>query len=64
MMWDSYERGAGGQVVGMGPLGVEHVGELGFVCRLIVLDAVAYRQSQGKLSKAAEMLPIPKSLVT
>ena len=60
MMWDAYERGAGGQVVGMGPLGVEHVGELGFVCRLIVLDAVAYRQSQGKLSKASEMLPIPK----
>ncbi|HKQ25993.1 MAG TPA: cyclase family protein [Burkholderiales bacterium] len=58
--WDSYERGAGGRVVGMGPLGVEHVGELGFVCRLVVLDAVAYRKSQGKLSASAEMLPIPK----
>lgn len=58
--WDSYERGAGGRVVGMGPLGVEHVGENGFVCRLVVLDAVAYRKSQGKLSAAAEMLPIPK----
>ena len=58
--WDSYERGAGGRVVGMGPLGVEHVGELGFVCRLVVLDAVAYRKSQGTLSASAEMLPIPK----
>lgn len=58
--WESYERGAGGRVVGMGPLGVEHVGENGFVCRLVVLDAVAYRKSQGKLSAAAEMLPIPK----
>ena len=46
--WDSYERGAGGRVMGMGPLGVEHVGELGFVCRLVVLDAVAYRKSQGQ----------------
>ena len=44
----------------MGPLGVEHVGELGFVCRLVVLDAVAYRKSQGTLSASAEMLPIPK----
>jgi kynurenine formamidase len=59
--WESYERGAGGRVVGMGPLGVEHVGENGFVCRLVVLDAVAYRKSQGKLSASAEMLPIPKS---
>ncbi len=58
--WEAYERGAGGQVMGMGPLGVEHVGELGFVCRLVVLDAVAYRQSQGSLSKSMEMLPIPK----
>lgn len=57
--WDNYERGAGGRVMGMGPMGVEHVGELGFVCRLVVLDAVAYRKSQGKLSAAAEMLPIP-----
>jgi kynurenine formamidase len=58
--WDAYERGAGGQVMGMGPLGVEHVGENGFVCRLVVLDAVSYRKSQGKLSASAEMLPIPK----
>ena len=59
--WDSYERGAGGRVVGMGPLGVEHVGELGFVCRLVVLDAVAYKKSKGTISSSAEMLPIPKS---
>ncbi|MCW5619496.1 MAG: cyclase family protein [Burkholderiales bacterium] len=59
--WDAYERGAGGQVLGMGPLGVEHVGELGFVCRLVVLDAVAYRKSQGKIPQNAEMLPIPNS---
>ena len=58
--WDAYERGAGGRVVGMGPLGVEHVGENGFVCRLVVLDAVAYRKSQGRLAASAEMLPIPK----
>ena len=58
--WDAYERGAGGRVFGMGPLGVEHVGELGFVCRLVVLDAVAYRKSQGKIPASAEMLPIPK----
>lgn len=56
---DAYERGAGGQAVGMGPLGVEHVGELGFVCRLVVVDAVALRKSQGKLPASAEMLPIP-----
>jgi len=61
LTWDAYERGAGGRVVGMGPLGVENVAELGFVCRLVVLDAVAYRKQQGKLSAAAEMLPIPDS---
>ena len=59
--WDSYERGAGGRVLGMGPLGVEHVGELGFVCRLVVLDAVAYKKSKGLIPANAEMLPIPKS---
>jgi kynurenine formamidase len=59
--WEAYERGAGGRVVGMGPLGVENVGELGFVCRLVVLDAVAYRKTQGKIPASAEMLPIPKA---
>ena len=58
--WDAYEHGAGGRVVGMGPLGVEHVGELGFVCRLVVLDAVAYKKSKGTIPATAEMLPIPK----
>jgi kynurenine formamidase len=58
--WDSYERGAGGRVVGMGPLGVEHVGENGFVCRLVVVDAVAYKKSKGLIPANAEMLPIPK----
>ncbi len=51
----------GGRVLGMGPNGVENVGELGFVCRLVVLDAVAYRKSQGKIPADAEMLPIPKA---
>jgi kynurenine formamidase len=36
---------------GMGPLGVEHVAEKGFVCRGVLLDAVALRGGQ---------LPIPK----
>lgn len=58
---DGYERGAGGQVMGMGALGVEHVGELGYVCRLVVLDAVAYKKKIGQISASAEMLPIPKS---
>ncbi|MEZ5660178.1 MAG: cyclase family protein [Burkholderiaceae bacterium] len=35
---------------GMGPLGVEHVGQKGFVCRGVLLDAVAHRGGQ---------LPIP-----
>lgn len=59
VIWDVYERGAGGRVLGMGPNGVEHPAEFGFVCRLVVLDAVAYRKSQGKIPAAAEMLPIP-----
>jgi hypothetical protein len=57
---ESYERGGGGRAVGMGPNGVEYVGELGFVCRLVVLDAVAFRKSQGRIPASAEMLPIPK----
>ena len=46
--------------MGMGPMGVEHVGEIGFVCRLVVLDAVAYKKSKGQIPASAEMLPIPK----
>jgi len=57
--WDAYERGAGARVLGMGPLGVEHPAELGFVCRLVVLDAVAYKKSKGQIPAGAEMLPIP-----
>jgi kynurenine formamidase len=37
---------------GMGPLGVEHVGRLGYVCRGVLLDAVALR--------GGKALPIPK----
>jgi kynurenine formamidase len=58
--WEAYERGAGGRVFGMGPLGVEHVGENGFVCRLVVADALAYKKSKGAVPANAEMLPIPK----
>lgn len=58
--WDSYERGDGGRVLGMGPLGVEHVAENGFVCRLVVLDAVALRKSQNRLAAGEEMLPVPQ----
>jgi len=36
---------------GMGPLGVEHVAQKGFVCRGVLLDAVALR---------SDKLPIPK----
>ncbi|HTT37741.1 MAG TPA: cyclase family protein [Burkholderiales bacterium] len=57
--WDIYERGAGGRVMGMGPQGVEFSAELGFVCRLVVLDAVAYKKSKGLIPASAEMLPIP-----
>ncbi|MEJ2257002.1 MAG: cyclase family protein [Woeseiaceae bacterium] len=35
---------------GLGPLGVEHVAQVGFVCRGVLLDAVAYRGGR---------LPIP-----
>jgi kynurenine formamidase len=38
---------------GMGPLGVEHVAKKGFVCRGVLLDAVALRGGQ---------LPIPKQV--
>jgi len=49
---ESYERGPAGRAEGMGPNGVEYVGEVGFICRGIVLDAAAYR--------GVERLPIPK----
>ena len=37
---------------GLGPLGVEHVAEVGFVCRGVLLDAVAYRGGR---------LPVPST---
>ena len=49
---ESYERGPAGRAEGMGPNGVEYVGEVGFICRGIVLDAAGYR--------GVERLPIPK----
>jgi kynurenine formamidase len=48
----TYERGGGGRVVGMGDLGVEWVAEKGYVCRGVLLDAPAYR--------GVKRLPIPK----
>lgn len=38
---------------GLGPLGVEHVAEIGFVCRGVLLDAVALRGGQ---------LPVPQGM--
>ncbi len=49
---ESYERGPGGRVLGMGVLGVEHVAEKAYVCRGVLLDAAAYR--------GVKRLPIPK----
>ena len=51
MAHETYERGAGTRVVGMGDLGVEHVAAKGFVCRGILLDAAAFR--------GVKALPIP-----
>jgi kynurenine formamidase len=50
---ETYEHGAGGRIIGMGGLGVEHVAEKGFVCRGVLLDAAAY--------KGMNPLPIPTS---
>jgi kynurenine formamidase len=49
---NAYQRGAGGRVVGLGDLGVEHVAEKGFVCRGVLLDAPAYR--------GLNRLPVPR----
>ena len=56
---NGYERGAGGRVVGLGDAGVENIAQTGFVCRLVVLDAAAYKKKIGQISASAEMLPIP-----
>jgi kynurenine formamidase len=53
MASETYQRGAGGRVIGMGGLGVEHIAEKGFVCRGVLLDAPAY--------KGVNPLPIPNS---
>ena len=53
MAEETYERGPGNTVVGMGDLGVEHVAEKGFVCRGVLLDAAKHR--------GMERLPIPQS---
>lgn len=42
---------------GLGPLGVEHVAEKGFVCRGVLLDAVAYRGGQLPVPTSAENDP-------
>jgi kynurenine formamidase len=46
-----YERGAGGQVKGMGDAGVEHVAKIGFICRGVLIDAAGYKNMKA--------LPIP-----
>jgi kynurenine formamidase len=48
---DTYKRGPGNMVLGMGDLGVEHVAEKGFVCRGVLLDATKHR--------GVNPLPIP-----
>lgn len=50
---DAYERGAGGRVIGLGPLGVEHVGKIGFICRGVLIDAAGL--------KGMDMLPVPQT---
>src|ERR687892_2829098 len=50
---ETYERGPGNMVMGMGDLGVEYVGEKGFVCRGVLLDATKHR--------GTNPLPIPTS---
>jgi len=47
-----YLHDKGISAYGLGPLGVEHIGQLGFACRGVLLDAVALRGGQP--------LPIPK----
>ena len=47
---------------GMGPLGVEHVAEKGFVCRGVLLDAVALRGGQLPIPAAAD--PADPGIIT
>jgi kynurenine formamidase len=50
---ETYQRGPGNSVIGMGDLGVEFVAEKGFVCRGVLLDAPKF--------KGMNPLPIPTS---
>lgn len=47
-----YLEDPGITAAGLGPLGVEHIGQVGFVCRGVLLDAVALRGGR---------LPVPAS---
>jgi hypothetical protein len=42
---------------GTGPLGVEHVAKIGFVCRGVLLDAVALRGGQLPIPRARRVIP-------
>ena len=55
-----YERERGDRVPGMSKNGVEYGAETGFVCRAVMLDAVASLKSQGKRLAAEDKRPIPK----
>jgi kynurenine formamidase len=50
---DVYQRGPIGNILGMGPLGTEHVAEHAYVCRGVLLDATKFR--------GMERLPVPDS---
>lgn len=52
MAQDTYQRGAGTRIIGMGDLGVEHVAEKAYVCRALLVDATKV--------KGVNPLPIPK----
>lgn len=49
---ETYQRGAGTRVIGMGDLGVEHVAEKAYVCRGVLLD--------GPKLRGVNPLPIPR----
>src|SRR3989449_4356218 len=57
--WGAYEHGAGGRVGGMGPPGVEHPGELGFVCACWVRDAGGAHQAEGVIPAAGRDGAVP-----
>lgn len=57
-----YLTDAGVSAYGMGPLGVEHVAKIGFVCRGVLLDAVALRG--GQLPIPVEASPSDPGIIT